>query len=92
MGRNTAPITREQAYILLDDIVRDVLGGDAPPLSDATRAEDVPGWDSLAQIGVLAAAEIRFGVEIRGTEAAGLARVGELVDLILDKSPHLPVA
>lgn len=92
VGRKTAPVTREQAYILLNDIVRDVLGCDTLSLGDSTRTADVPGWDSLSQIGVLAAAEIRFGVEIRAAEADRLTSVGELVDLILDKAPRLPVA
>ena len=56
------------------------------------RAQDIPGWDSLIQIGVLAAAEIRFGVEIRAAEADRLASIGDLVDLILDKAPRLPTA
>lgn len=92
VGRRTALLTREQAYILLNDIVRDVLGADAVSLSDFMRVEDIPGWDSLAQIGVLAAAEIRFGVEIRCAEADRLASIGDLVDLILAKAPRLPVA
>ncbi|MGO8916826.1 MAG: acyl carrier protein [Stellaceae bacterium] len=92
MGRKTAPVTREQAYILLNDIVRDVLGSDSLTLADAMQAQDIPGWDSLAQIGVLAAAEIRFGVEIRAAEADRLASFGDLVDLILDKAPRLPIA
>jgi acyl carrier protein len=90
LGDATAFLTREQAYVLLHDIVRDVLGCDAVALEDATRADDVPGWDSLAQIGVLAAAEIRFGVEIRAAEADRLRSFGDLVDLILQKRPHLP--
>jgi acyl carrier protein len=90
LARAAAPVTREQAYILLNDILRDVLGCDAVTLDDATPVEQVPGWDSLGQIGVLAAAEIRFGVEIRAAEAERLSSIGELIDLILRKHPHLP--
>jgi acyl carrier protein len=82
-------LTREQAYVLLNDIVRDELGDESVAVTEATRAADVQGWDSLVQIGVLAAAEIRFGVEIRAAEAERLATVGELVDLILGKGPRL---
>jgi acyl carrier protein len=85
-------MTRDQAFVVLNDIVRDVLGDEDVTLTDGLRPEDVPGWDSLAQISVLAAAEVRFGVEIRGAEAARLASVGELVDLILEKAPRLSVA
>jgi acyl carrier protein len=86
----TALLTRMQVYVLLNDIVRDVLGCDTPVLEDGTRVEELPGWDSLARIGVLAAAEIRLSVEIRAAEAEPLASIGDLVDLILQKNPHLP--
>lgn len=90
MGTKLAPLTRDQAYVLLNDIVRDVLDCDGIVLDDVLRVDEVPGWDSLAQVSVLAAAEIRFGIEIRLAEAARLASFGDLVDLILRKSPHLP--
>jgi acyl carrier protein len=85
-----APLTREQAYVLLEDILRDVLDCDPVALEDGMPVEAVPGWDSLAEFSVLAAAEIRFGVVIRPAEAEGLSSVGELIDLILQKSPCLP--
>lgn len=85
-------MTREQAYVILTDLVRDVLGDDSVCIEDRTVAADVPGWDSLAQITVLAAVEIRFGIEIRAAEADRLANVGELVDLILYKAPSLRIA
>jgi len=82
-------MTREQAYIIVNDIVRDVLGDDVPIVADATRTRDLQGWDSLAEINVLAAVEIRFGVEIRCSEADEVVSFADLVDLILEKSPKL---
>ncbi len=92
MRRKTEQMDREQAYVLLNDIIQDVIGGDLPSLCDASTAADLPGWDSLFQISLLAAVEIRFGVEIRSAEADRLRTVGQLVDLILDKVPRLPAA
>lgn len=92
MRRKTARMDREQVYVLLNDIVQDVTGGEPVAVGDATTVADVPGWDSIVQISVLAAVEIRFGVEIRAAEADRLATFGELVDLILVKAPRLPVA
>ncbi len=92
MRRKTARMNREQAYVLLNDIIQDVIGRDPVALCDAMTAAEVPGWDSLVQISVLAAVEIRFGVEIRSAEADRLATFGDLVDLILEKAPRLPVA
>ncbi len=87
-----AEMTREQAYILLNDIVRDVLGEEPPPLHDAVITAEVPGWDSFANISILAAVEIRFGVEIRCAEAERLSRAGDIVDLVLAKlrQPAVP--
>lgn len=82
-------MTREQVYVLLTDVFRDVLCDDGIVVSDATRPDDLPGCDSLARVEVLAAAEVRFGVEIRAADADRLATVGDLVDLILGKVPSL---
>ncbi len=80
-------MTREQAHILVVDIIRDILGDSDVVVTDATMAAEVPGWDSLAHIDILATAEIRLGIEIRASEAEGLRTVGELIDLILAKAP-----
>jgi acyl carrier protein len=82
-------MTRDQAYVLLNDIVRDVLETETVAVDDMTEAVAIGGWDSLAGIGVLAAAEVRFGVRIRAAEARRIERIGDLVDLILDKSPRV---
>ena len=80
-------MTRDQAYVLLNDIVRDVLEDETLILDDTTTASDVAGWDSPAGIEMLAAAEVRFGIRIRIDEALRVVRMGELVDLILEKTP-----
>ena len=85
-------MTREQAYIIINDIVRDVLGDDVPIVADGTRTDDLQGWDSLAEINLLAAVEIRFGVEIRCSEADDVVTFADLVELILEKSPKLVLA
>jgi acyl carrier protein len=84
-------MTREQAFVLLNDIVRDVLASESAAVDEATEPRSLPGWDELAEIDVLAAAEVRFGVRIRASEAAEVRRMGDLVDLILDKGPPLGV-
>ena len=85
-------MTREQAYIIINDIVRDVLGDEVPIVAGGTRTGDLQGWDSLVQINLMAAVEIRFGVEIRCSEADEIVTFADLVDLILEKSPKLVLA
>lgn len=82
-------MTRDQAYVLLNDIVRDVLENETIAVDDATEAAAIGGWDSLAGIGVLAAAEVRFGVRFHVEEAQRVERMSGLVDLILDRSPRV---
>ena len=89
-GRHSQ-LTREQVYILLTDIFRDVLEDETVAVCDTTTAADLPRWDSVMHIALLAAAEVRFGIVIRAVEAEHLANVGDLVDLILRKSPRMPL-
>lgn len=56
-------------------------------LTDETKATDVPGWDSLNHVAVLAAVEKEFGVRFRGLEVLRLKNVGELQALVTKKMP-----
>lgn len=48
----------------------------------ATTAEDVPGWDSLANVELMVEIEEEFGIRFRTGEVADLASVGDLAELI----------
>ncbi len=78
-------MTREQAYVILTDLFHDVFDDERIVLADALTAADLPGWDSIAQIELLAAAEDRFGIVIRAADAERLATVGDFADLIVGK-------
>jgi acyl carrier protein len=49
---------------------------------DSTLASDVPGWDSLRHVSVIAAVETEFGVRFKSLEAVRLKNIGELQALI----------
>jgi acyl carrier protein len=51
-------------------------------LRDETRASEVPGWDSLRHIGIIAAVEKKFGIRFRRLEIVTLKCVGELQTLV----------
>lgn len=68
-----------------------VLVGDLLELADlkltmSTTAEDVPGWDSLAHVRIVLAAEQAFGLRFTTAEIAALRTAGDLVKLIEDRS------
>jgi len=51
-------------------------------LTDETIAPQVPGWDSLSHVAILAAVEKEFGIRFRGLEVLRLKNVGELQALV----------
>ncbi|MGE3540337.1 MAG: acyl carrier protein [Candidatus Tectimicrobiota bacterium] len=58
---------------------------DAYPLEDATTATQVPGWDSLKHVAILAAIEEEYHIRFRTLEVVRLKSVGELQELINKK-------
>ena len=70
----------------LTAIVREQLDDDDIILSPETLASDVDGWDSLAHVRIMVAAEEEFGLRFETAEIASLKNVGALVELI---SKHL---
>ena len=69
----------------VEQVVRDVLDKDSIALSDSTRAEDVPGWDSLAHVNIMYSIETEFGIQFSEDEFTGFENVGELTRLIASK-------
>ena len=51
-------------------------------LTEATTADEVPGWDSLSHIAVIAAVEQEYGVRFKALEVIRLKNVGELQALV----------
>jgi acyl carrier protein len=51
---------------------------------ETTLASEVPGWDSLSHVRVIAAVEKEFGVRFKALEVMRLKNVGEL-GALLDK-------
>jgi acyl carrier protein len=49
---------------------------------DATLAPDVPGWDSLKHISVIAAVEKEFDVRFKSLEVIKLKNIGDLQALV----------
>ena len=77
---------REDLYKKLNEIFAEVLRLDSVNLSDETIADDVEGWDSLSHIILLSTIEKKFHIKFNMKEIVSLHNVGELVDLILEKT------
>jgi len=61
-------------------------------LTAETVASEVPGWDSLSHVRILAAVEDAFRIRLRGLEVLRLRNVGELQALIDRKVGEPPRA
>ena len=59
-------------------IVSAELGLQTAALSDHTRAQDIPGWDSVVMVDILFALEAAFGIEFSGDDMASVQTVGDL--------------
>lgn len=59
-------------------------------MTEATIGPQVPGWDSLSHVRILAAVEKEYGIRFRGLEVVRLKNVGELQDLVARKKQQGP--
>ena len=66
----------------LDDIFREVFADDSITVNDATSAEDIDAWDSLAHINLMFSLEDEFSVKFRDEEFASVKNVGEIKRLL----------
>jgi acyl carrier protein len=55
------------------------------PLEDSMTATQVPGWDSLKHVTILAAIEEEYKIRLRTLEVVRLKTIGELQNLINKK-------
>lgn len=53
---------------------------------DDTTADQIPGWDSLSHLRILAAVEDEFHVKFKGMEVMRLKKIGDLQALIEKKA------
>ncbi len=66
----------------LNDIFREVFADDSITVNDATTAEDIEAWDSLAHINLMFSLEDEFSVKFPDEEFASAQNVGEIKRLL----------
>ena len=69
----------------LEAIFRDVFDDESIILTDETNSSDIPDWDSLAHIQLIAAIEDKFGIKFTLGEAVSTENVGEFIKIIEGK-------
>ena len=69
----------------LEAIFRDVFDDESIILTDEANSSDIPDWDSLAHIQLIAAIEDKFGIKFTLGEAVSAENVGEFIKIIEGK-------
>ncbi len=69
----------------LNRIFCEVFDDDELVVSEVTTAQDVDGWDSLANIRIMVSVEKAFNIRFTAAEILGLSNVGALAELVMVK-------
>ncbi|MCR5798942.1 MAG: acyl carrier protein [Lachnospiraceae bacterium] len=78
-------MTREEVYVRLNDVFREVFDDEELEVNDETTSDDIEDWDSLEHINLVAAIEKEFDVKFTMAQIMGFENVGEMVDCILEQ-------
>ncbi|WP_263355495.1 acyl carrier protein [Acidicapsa acidisoli] len=81
-----ADLTADTILAGLRPIFEDVLNEPDIELTRDSNALNTPNWDSLAHIEVIELVQRRFKVKFNLADLQKLKTVGDLVDLVLEKS------
>jgi acyl carrier protein len=69
----------------LEEVFRDFFSDDDIVISRNMVPGDLPGWDSLAHVSLLATIENAFGIQFSDDELDGLSDLGELENTLVGK-------
>jgi len=78
-------MTREEVYVRLNNVFREVFDDEELEVNDGTTSDDIEDWDSLEHINLVAAIEKEFDVKFTMAQIMGFENVGEMVDCILEQ-------
>jgi acyl carrier protein len=70
-------------------LLRDVFDDDGIVATPGLTAQQVHGWDSLGNVRLFLEVERVFSVRFSATEISSLKNVGQIADLIENKTSHV---
>jgi acyl carrier protein len=79
-------VASSEIYDSLSEVLRSVFDDDTLVARPEMTADDVDGWDSLSNIRFIMSVEKAFGVKFSAAEVGKLKNVGELAQMIVDKT------
>ena len=78
-------MTREEIFLQLNEVFKDVFDDDSIVVRDETTAADIEDWDSLEHINLIVAVEKQFSIKFNIGEVNVMKNVGDMVNIILER-------
>ena len=69
----------------LFETLADICECDVAEIKEEDSLQDIPNWDSLASLSVIAMAHSQFGVILSGNDLANCKTLGQFADLLGEK-------
>lgn len=77
---------RDKITARLQTLFQDVFDDESIEIRDEMTAEDVDEWDSVSHISLVLAVEQEFGLRLSAAEIGGLANVGAMISLLIERA------
>ncbi|MCL1874656.1 MAG: acyl carrier protein [Synergistaceae bacterium] len=66
----------------LQEVFRDIFDDEDIVIARETSSNDIEGWDSFAQVNIIATCESEFGIKFDLSDIKNLKNVGDIVETI----------
>ena len=77
-------MTNQDVLNSLTEILRNLLFNDSLELTESTKREDVPDWDSFAYVNFIVTVEMHFDIKFSVAEVESFNTVGEIAARIAE--------
>ena len=77
---------RKEILKRVNEIFCEVFDDGTIVIHDETTASDIPDWDSLMQIELVAEHESHFGLRFGMKEVLNMKNVGEMIEIIAERA------
>lgn len=77
-------MTNQDVLNTLEEILRNLLFKDTLELTESTKREDVPDWDSFAYVNFIVLVEMHFDIKFSVAEVESFVTVGDIAARIAE--------
>ena len=71
-----------------NNFIEELVDENIEPITESTDFRQLPTWDSLTGMAVIAMVDDKYGVKIEDSELKGLHTVGDIFNLVVSRAPE----